>query len=318
MPQVEDMNGDGFQDIVVSEYMCNIAYFEGNGTDNYSERKQFKLEDGTDLTYFEKGNYSDQMNNGRTYGAVHLHDWNEDGLLDILFMASHIPLTVHINCGTAEEPVFKAGEKVLLNGEEILLRRPSVQVADINLDGTKDLIFGLSFKAAYAVNSGTNSEPQFDLLEYFYAGDSVQIEMIESTREARPIHGEVHTQVCDWNSDGYPDLLIGENCGWSLSPPWEMLYLFMGIPDGSVGAKSSPQVPLNRSGITVRNRTVHYNLSNYRNPTLSIFSLKGRKIMELKTSNRIGTVNLSNLADGSYIIRLNTDSEIFSQKITLF
>lgn len=320
IPQVEDMNNDGHLDIVVSNYLCDIMYYEGNGTDSFAEFKRFKLEDGSELTYTEENqqNQINARNPSRTYGAVKLHDWDEDGFIDILFTSNHIGVTVFINTGNDGVPVFKLGEEIKVNDQEIRYDRPSIDVFDINCDGAKDLVMGMNKKGTYILNSGTNKAPEFSEIHDLYVEDSIKIEMDGVT--ANPIHGEIQVNVADWNSDGYPDLIVGENCGWTISPPFEKAYLFLGKPDGTVDVTSPAATPKSTAiSIGVVGKKVSYKLPESGTTTLTLYSLRGRKIAEHSLDHAIdGVIELSDIANGSYIVQMQSNNIVHRQIINLF
>lgn len=317
MPQVEDMNNDGHLDIINSSYYCDILYWKGNDSDTLSEHELFKLEDGSDLTY-EEAVSSEQINGRRVYGAVDVHDWNEDGLLDILFTSGHVSLEWYENIGTKEEPLFKAGQKIQLNGTDIMHERPSVEVFDINLDGKKDLIFGTQKRGFYLLNSGTNESPEFTGEEHdFYYGDSLKIEM--DGANANPIHGEIQVHVTDWNSDGFPDLLVGENCGWTVDPPFEMLYLFKGVPDGEavIYEETALKSTLPQAHYNSLSKTLTVGGVDRDDVSLSLLTIGGREVVKKSRVDDSG-ISLNGLSRGVYLVELRAgNSTIRSQRIII-
>jgi hypothetical protein len=141
----------------------------------------------------------------------------------------HSNITLHINEGTNEKPVFKgelensffsSGEKIQLEDDYLkftrypgytgllskikLPQRAYPQVIDWNNDGKKDIIAGTWEGEIYFIkNVGADNSPQFK-------------EKIKLTAEGKEIfveEGGAAPFVYDYNHDGLVDLLVGDRSG---------------------------------------------------------------------------------------------------------
>ena len=79
VPDVEDANGDGKKDLVAGEYYGYVFYYENTGNNSNPV-----LASGVQLTYNYGSSYVDPGYSSRPY----VHDWNEDGYVDMLVGAT--------------------------------------------------------------------------------------------------------------------------------------------------------------------------------------------------------------------------------------
>jgi len=314
-PQVADLDGDGILDIVCTDYMCAMMFYKGTGDFTFAKKDTLQYTSDENIVIENV-----DVNAGRIYGAITLNDWNSDGLLDVLFMSCHIPLRVYLNEGTATSPRFSAPQTITLpsNAGTITKYRPSVDIYDINVDGKKDIVLGGGDRVCYYLNVGPNEAPHFDGTPIdAVETDGTFIEMFNYN--ASPVHGESKISVCNWNNDGYPDLLVGENTGWTVGGPLGYLFIMTGKPDGSVNvpmpltnSKSKMMQPhCIKTGNSIQ--LVHnFNTSEVLN--FEIRALNGAKICSGKNNAGDASVNVGNLAHGMYVVRFlgKNVSESFS------
>jgi hypothetical protein len=138
-----------------------------------------------------------------TNSAPFIVDWNEDGLLDMV-VGNESPghVRIYLNSGTPLSYLFTTYTTVMKGGTMVTHSRSCPHVADLNLDGKKDVIIGEDYGSVYYLkNVGTQAAPLFNTEVKLNANGS-------------PItwpSGQTDTRVWvdDWNEDGLPDLVLG-------------------------------------------------------------------------------------------------------------
>lgn len=132
------------------------------------------------------------------FSDPYIVDWNNDGKKDILIGAKSGEISVFINKGTNQQPVF-GGEIILNNGSLDVGYSSSPAITDWNGDGKKDLIVGNRLGQVFIfLNIGEDSSPEFPT-----NGIKTDIKVSEY---ATPF-------AIDWNSDGKFDVLCGSSDG---------------------------------------------------------------------------------------------------------
>lgn len=132
------------------------------------------------------------------FSDPYIVDWNNDGKKDILIGAKSGEISVFINKGTNQQPIF-GGELILNNGSLDVGFSSSPSMADWNDDGKKDLIVGnRDGKVFLFLNIGEDSVPEFPT-----NGIKTDIKVSEY---ATPFS-------IDWNNDGKFDVICGSGDG---------------------------------------------------------------------------------------------------------
>ncbi len=135
-----------------------------------------------------------------------ISDWNNDGLIDIIAGSDKGNVYLFLNSGTEDEPVFKAEDSSMIEAKDETIDLgyySSPVVFDFNSDGKKDLICSGGYSGLFLyLNEGTDSKPVFSDYSRFYTDDGI----------IRPGNFS-RIDLCDWNEDGFPDLVIGETTG---------------------------------------------------------------------------------------------------------
>jgi hypothetical protein len=207
-----DLNGDGEADAI-----------------HWSEKRKGYY-DNIRQNGFEKWvevDIQDDYYHGRfTYWVA--TDWNGDGKLDILagvsdwreygwdggFTANggwkagplHGTVYVHLNLGTATKPRFGKG-RAIHAGDRIIdtYGMPTPCPADWDGDGDLDLVVGNFVNwMTYYENEGSGSDPKMS---------TERSPRFEDGTPVRLNHCVMQIVVDDWDEDGDPDLVIGEEDG---------------------------------------------------------------------------------------------------------
>lgn len=132
----------------------------------------------------------------KSYSKLHMADWDGDGLKDLLVGQTKVIL-FYKNEGTAKAPKFK--DPVALTFPEALPGRPSPYVVDWDRDGIPDLLLGSdACKVYFCRNIGTAKKPKL-----------AAPKDLELSGPGFKDGYRCRLAVTDWNSDGKPDLLVG-------------------------------------------------------------------------------------------------------------
>ena len=132
-PQIVDVNGDGYMDIVSGQYYPGeISWWEGS-KDGFLPRKMIKqlgYQVGKKFTMGEEPVWSPEAWEYWNYSSARLADFNGDGLLD-LFVAGTGGYRVALNVGTKENPEFGRREFLFHTDGTILhtRRQPGICIA---------------------------------------------------------------------------------------------------------------------------------------------------------------------------------------------
>ena len=225
-----------------------------------------------------------------SYSAPTVADVNGDGLVDLLIGEKTSDdsgsVRLHINVGTAEQPEFGAGQYIstpqgLLTVEATGCLGAAPAVADINGDGLADLLIG---KADGTIQLYIQEQPGAEGDGPLWS-DYGRIKGIDVGERATPVQA-------DWNSDGRPDLLVGNadgnivlflNIGTTEVPAYDSgRYLYDGgsllsVPEGRsafvVGDWDGDSLPDIISGNTAGQLVYYHNYGTEGNPLFAGYEL---------------------------------------------
>jgi len=193
-----DWNGDNKKDLLAGDAFGYITIFLNTGTNaNPVLTNSGQLQVG--------GNTLNVI--GKATPCV--DDWNGDGLFDLLVGEEDGRIALLINSGSPGNPQFAAMQYVQARGADLDVSpgpedRSVPEVVDLDGDGIKDLLVGeINGVVHFYSNSGTNTNPQFNsgVVLQTAAGD------LDVGNYSRP-------EITDWDEDGDPDLLVGEEMGY--------------------------------------------------------------------------------------------------------
>jgi len=253
-----DWNNDGRLDIIVGDRLGSVNYFRRLPTGNIFLTGEPPVEvDGRPI---EMGNNS----------APCVIDWNNDGLPDLAVGRTEgIPasLYLYVNEGSMGDPVFPVTDSVLCAGEPIQVYSSYPDFADLTGDGLLDLVLGSSNgKIACYENVGTADAPLFESFEF-----------LEADGEEINFYSYIRPSVCDWNEDGYPDILAGDYTGF--------IFLFLGNDGTGIEGddfSGNPEVLFRIVGNPASETVIaEILLENQADTELKLFDMQGRLLSTL-------------------------------------
>lgn len=138
------------------------------------------------------------------YSKLHYADWDCDGLNDILVGQDgprSQPFVWYRNIGKKGKPRFAAPEEI--KSPLPMAGRPSPYLADLDQDGSRDILFGTEKGDIYFfANRGTTENPKW--------GKGMVLKLAGGDFNDRSMKGgRCRLHVVDWNNDGKLDLLVG-------------------------------------------------------------------------------------------------------------
>lgn len=197
-PWVCDYDHDGKKDLLVGTGIEGYVYFYRNTNTD----AQPLLATGTLL-----------LANGSPLGVSYhatpyVHDWDEDGLSDLLCGNGDGYVYYFRNVGSQSAPaytsgmLFQAGGSILDFGD-----RSAVRVFDWDGDGLKDLVGSASYNVSWCRNNGSNPAPILGLPTPIRA-PVAGLGLIPINTSYR-----MRLELTDWNNDEVADLLVGDSVG---------------------------------------------------------------------------------------------------------
>lgn len=206
-PCVVDYNADGKRDLLVGNGANGTVYYYQNTNSDTAPM----LASGVPLLL---GGSPLSVSSRAT---PFVHDWDEDGLMD-LFCGSGVGYVYYFrNVGTAQNPTYSNSLLLVAGGVTLNLgARSVVRVVDWDSDGLKDLVGSSSTGVYWCRNTGNNPSPVLQAPEMISAPVSGSGLIPINTGYRMRLH------VVDWNNDNILDLLLGNADG--------TLFLYEGYP----------------------------------------------------------------------------------------
>jgi hypothetical protein len=153
---------------------------------------------------------------GGDHTLIALDDWDDDGLIDILYGEQYGCIFVLPNRGTKQKPAFPH-QRILCDADGVPIDvglHAAPCVTDWDGDGAKDLLVGVyENRVVLYRNEGTNRDRKLVYRKFVFA-DGKELALPTRPVPARPeaIFKEDYNPVIervDWNGDGRIDLLAG-------------------------------------------------------------------------------------------------------------
>ncbi len=138
----------------------------------------------------------------------YVHDWDEDGLNDLMCGAADGNVYFFKNAGTAQAPSYAGALLIQAGGSPVRFGyRSAIRVCDWDGDDLKDLVASGSNNASWCRNVGTNSAPVLEAPRRLQCpAEGIGLANIDTGYRMR-------LEVIDWNRDNVNDLLIGTHDG---------------------------------------------------------------------------------------------------------
>ena len=222
---VADWNGSGKQDLILGSQEGFIYYLENISTGPEPAFKEAaKLEAGGEQIMVQS--FPDPEH-GRTWGCAQgveeyiygytqpvVADWDGDGLLDLISGDILGQYTFYRNIGTRTEPKLAAGERIHLDGKDLITDyRVRPALVDWNGNGLMDLVT-LDHQGYIALYERYRDGGELKLKQpvRFHFQDCTGVKL---AGEIKPGgfdgRGRNKLVVTDWDGDGDWDIIVGTN-----------------------------------------------------------------------------------------------------------
>jgi len=194
-PWVCDYDHDGLQDLLVGTSDGKVFFYR-----NTNSTTQPVLEPGRALS---AGGWPLQAGIG-SRATPYVHDWNEDGLADLLCGTGGGAVLLYVNTNTASVPAYPREVRLQAGGVELTLGIRAVpRVMDWDGDGLKDLVASSDAGVYWCRNTNHNATP------ILQGPVALQVPTPSGTLANIQTGGRMRLDLSDWNNDGVPDLILG-------------------------------------------------------------------------------------------------------------
>lgn len=293
-----DWNGDGRPDIITGDRLGNVYYFR-----RLSYGDVF-------LTQEDLVRVSGKPIYVGFNSAPSVVYWNGDSLPDLVVgRMEGVPagLYLYINEGTSGEPLYNCTDTVFCAGEPVQIYVSYPDFHDLTDDGLQDMAVGSSNgKIACFVNSGTPGQPLFQEFQNLRA-DGNEINY----------YSYIRPSLCDWNSDGIPDILAADFTG--------TVDLYLGTPGTGIeeleDETGEPLLSVHNNPAT---EALSYSLEldNTRSAVASLYSCSGRVVARrdhgvLQRGTHTLTCDLNGLESGCYVLTVETGGFLLSETVVI-
>ena len=213
VPTVADWDSDGVNDLLVGNSEGRLLFYKNYGTDSKPAfgKPQYLESNGREIC-FRAGYYEVQgpMEAGWGYLCPNVIDWNEDGLLDIVFSSNEGKFEFMLNEGTPGNPRLGERQTIMLDGLELYgvwRCRPAVARANGKL-----LIMIMDDEDALHLYEKRTDDSVIDRGQVKLTNGQVITGYSSDpdfAEKALGYKGREKLEFVDWDNDGDLDLLIG-------------------------------------------------------------------------------------------------------------
>jgi len=265
-PRVVYWDGDGKKDLITGRSDGKIRLYTNTGSDAAPV-----FDTGVFLQVGAPGLKGDIDVGSRATPVV--VDWNQDDKKDLVVGGLSGKFLAFLNEGTDTEPDFLAQFAVQDSVGDLIVpsQRSSPHVLDFDHDGKKDIVTGnTNGQLLFYRNVGTNEAPALAGHTPVEA-DGVPIDLTGTSR-SRPF-------VCEWNRDGFRDVLIGYGDGLVRVYTGIEHYHDAGAPEfvsvpAAVLLAPRPNPGLGRSAVA-------FDVSSEQAVRLTVYDVSGRRVTRL-------------------------------------
>lgn len=292
-PTFGDLDNDGDEDMILSEYLGTMMYFENTaGSGNPASFSSFISVNESSGNLLYEGNFS----------VPRLIDLNRDGLLDLVLGKLEGTLSYYENVGTLSNFEFELKTSALggVDVSEYWTTEGMAIPVFVDVDSTYHLLVGSkSGYLHYFNNIEGNLSGTFDL--------------VDSTLENIYVGSYSAPAIADIDGDDHLELFLGNERGG--------VTLFESAPVGQLGIEN-----LKYSLDIYPNPTKHYftiDLGEFSaevldKMTYSLIDITGKQVLnENSITSKKTIVDCSQLSKGIYILKLNIQDQLMTSKIIL-
>ncbi len=197
-PWVCDFDGDGKRDLLVGAGADGTVWFYRNTNTDAAPT----LDTGVQLRV------GGLVLNVGVRATPFVHDWDQDGLNDLLCGSGDGSIYFFKNSNSNPNPVYAPGVKIQAGGADVSKGIRSVaRVLDWDGDGLKDLLLSSDTGVFWCRNTNNNSQPVLMVPQAICAP--------VSGSGLVPINtgGRMRLDLVDWNGDGVTDIVLGNLYG---------------------------------------------------------------------------------------------------------
>ncbi len=290
--QLVDINGDHTQDLVFT-----ATSFDNNLTNLYylANKSQSTLNFGESTIRIVSFPMTSSEN-------LHLADLNSDGLPDILAGRSEGNLEFWKNTGIVGSPAFQMEVENYLGLTSSPLRQnPTVAIADLDADGTSDLLIGDQAGFPAVIRDFKNSEGGEDAL----GKDIIFNHLLEEYR-SKNLGGKLWPVVVNLFNTNKPTVVVGNGLGG--------IHILRSDDDSAL-----PEKPVLSIYPNPVDKNEFLNVVADRQGTLQIISILGQELSRPATlkGNEVYQYKLPPLATGLYLIKFTSNQKSTVQRLVI-
>ena len=221
VPQVVDINGDGYPDIISGSYWGDLIKDENGKLTRYQDADGNVQSEIFVFYARPDGSFAPRLQ----MALSHMHsvacpvDWDGDGDFDLVTATrSRHGVQLMINSGSKTEPKFEAPTPLIPALSEEVARAlmvTSAEAADWDGDGLVDIVAGTEWgQIVWFRNIGNSEEAEFGGEPEFLVGKTTVGMAYEDKinfLESHPWGSRLALHVTDWDGDGVLDVLAGDS-----------------------------------------------------------------------------------------------------------